>query len=140
MDIGVFLNLFIKYVESFGSVTSFLILATIMLYNYKQNQKDREHSDNKFDEMLENQNEMRKDYKKGFIKVHEDLDKIDSRIESLEGQQAENNLLALRSIIANNSLPEDYRLASYDDYKKKGGNSWVHEYVKEEILNKRIKK
>lgn len=140
MDITVFLELFTKYGAGLGSTVSFIVLATIMSYTYRQNKKEREedrkHSDKKFNQILDTQDKMMDEYKQGFIKVYNDLDKIDQRIKNLEGQQEENNLLALRSIIANNSLPQDYRLASYDSYKEKGGNSWVHQYVREEILGR----
>lgn len=137
MDISVLIDVFIKYASEFGPTVSFLILATIMAYMQRDSVRSRKNSDAKFDEILRLQEEMKKEYKEGFIKVYSDLEEINKRVEEIDAKQSENNLLALRSIITNTSLPVDYRLASFDSYVQKGGNSWIHDYVAREILKKK---
>lgn len=44
-------------------------------------------------------------------------------------------LMSLRSGIANPDLPRSVRLQMFDEYKKKGGNSWVEEYVENHLLS-----
>ena len=44
-------------------------------------------------------------------------------------------MLSLKSAITNPNLPRSARLELFDEYKRKGGNSWVEEYV-ENNLNK----
>jgi hypothetical protein len=39
----------------------------------------------------------------------------------------------LKLQITNEQLPVSYRLASYDEYKRLGGNSWVDEYVEKYV-------
>lgn len=137
MSISVFLELFMKYGSEFGTVISFTILAAIMTYMQKDSVKSRKHSDEKFNQVLSSQDEMKREYREGFIKVNTELKGINERIDDLDEKQSENNLLALRSIITNTSLPIDYRLASFDTYVEKGGNSWIHDYVKKEIFKER---
>lgn len=43
--------------------------------------------------------------------------------------------LVLRSNIVNPNIPKSARLDMYDDYKKHGYNSWVDQYVEENLLN-----
>jgi hypothetical protein len=38
-------------------------------------------------------------------------------------------MLALKCVITNNELSRQARLDAYDEYRKAGGNSWVHDYV-----------
>ena len=137
MDISGLIELFLKYVEQLGAAVSFTVLASIMILIQRGNVKRAEESNEKFDKVLESQEEMKREYRQGFITVHEELSDFNEKLESLDREQRENNLLALRSIITNVSLPRDYRLAGYDDYKKKGGNSWVHEYVRKELLQEK---
>lgn len=134
MDIAVFIELFITYASQLGTFASFVVLATIMGYVHHDGKKDRKNADKRFDEVLERQDDMMEDYKAGFVKVDKSLVKINQKIDNLELQQNENSLLTLRSIITNKSLPVDYRLASFDTYKSKGGNSWIQDYVNKEIL------
>lgn len=137
MDILGLIELFLKYVEQLGTVVSFTVLASIMILIQRGNVKRAEESNEKFDKVLESQEEMKREYRQGFITVHEELSDVNEKLESLDREQHENNLLALRSIITNVSLPRDYRLAAYDDYTEKGGNSWVHEYVRKELLQEK---
>ena len=137
MGVQLFLELLIRYTKELGPVVSFILLASIMGYMQLDSVKSRKHSDKKFNEILASQEEMKSEYRQGFIKVYEDLEKINERIEEVDDKQIENNLLALRSIITNTSLPVDYRLASFDSYVKKGGNSWIQDYVEKEILKKK---
>jgi hypothetical protein len=39
------------------------------------------------------------------------------------------NMLLLKCVITNKELSRQARLDAYDEYKKKGGNSWVDGYA-----------
>ena len=72
---------------------------------------------------------MKKEYQDQFSE-------IEAALTTINNQQKENNLMTLRSIVTNSSLPDEYRLKNYDIYVGMGGNSWLNKYVNEEILNK----
>lgn len=136
-------ELFMKNLAQFGTVTGVFILAGIVLYSLKKQTEDRTHSDEKFDEVLRAQDEMRSEYRAGIAQVNKALEEqmriTNLTLEKIQEQQMENNLMTLRSIITNTSLPREYRLTNYDLYTKQGGNSWLVEYVKTELLQEKNK-
>lgn len=134
-------ELFMKNLAQFGTVTGVFILAGIVLYSLKKQTEDRKHSDEKFDQVLSAQDEMRSEYREGIAQVNKALEEqmriTNLTLEKIQEQQIENNLMTLRSIITNTSLPREYRLTNYDLYIKQGGNSWLVEYVKTELLQEK---
>lgn len=42
-------------------------------------------------------------------------------------------MLSLKSAITNPNLPRSARLELFDEYKRKGGNSWVEDYVQDNL-------
>jgi hypothetical protein len=55
---------------------------------------------------------------------------------SFDVEQSVNKLAldVLQLKITNKQLPDYARIAAYDEYKRKGGNSWIDGYVKEQGL------
>jgi hypothetical protein len=50
-------------------------------------------------------------------------------LQDFELKLQEMNMLLLECVITNKELSRQARLDAYDEYKKKGGNSWVDGYV-----------
>lgn len=132
-------ELLMKNIAQFGTVTGVFILGMIVIYSLKKQNEDRVHSDKRFDQVLSSQDDMRKEYRESIYQVNkafeEEMRITNQTLEEIQKQQVENNLMTLRSIITNSSLPREYRLTNYDHYIKQGGNSWLVEYVKKELLN-----
>ena len=53
---------------------------------------------------------------------------------SSEGEYNKDRELMLKGLITNDNLPDFIRLDFYKEYKKMGGNSWVDNYVEDNII------
>lgn len=62
-------------------------------------------------------------------KIIDNEEAIDLRI----ARNDEDRKLMLKGLIANDNLPNFVRLDFYEEYKKMNGNSWVDNYVEENI-------
>ena len=128
---------FLELLSKFGSglsVTALLgILTVVLTFLIKENQRYQRDTDKRFDEVLSQQEEMKREYQEGFEKIHHALSSQRKAIEGLNQQQEENHQMTLRSIVTNKNLPTEYRLINYDLYKERGGNSWLDKYVEEEF-------
>ena len=61
------------------------------------------------------------------------LDATDKRDETIAEDMANLYKMSLRSCIVNEAIPVSARLDMYDIYKAKGFNSWVDQYVEENL-------
>ena len=142
-----FLITLLEAVSKFGAGLSTTVLLsifiTIIIYFLKDNKKYREATDAQFKTLITQQDEMKKEYRKGIAEVNKNLIKqgADTQriLEQLQEQQVENQRLTLRGLVTNESLPDEYRHMSYDRYKALGGNSWLDKYVDENLNSKREK-
>jgi hypothetical protein len=57
------------------------------------------------------------------------IKKVEKKVDKL-------SLDVLQLKITNKELPEYARIAAYDEYKRKGGNSWIDVYMQQEGLLK----
>jgi hypothetical protein len=53
---------------------------------------------------------------------------LDRVVEDLRSQNESVHVFILRMTITNESLPAEERMRAYDEYKKRGLNSWVDAY------------
>lgn len=142
-----FLIMLLETISKFGSGLSTTVLLSIfiaiIIYFLKDNKKYREATDAQFKTLITQQDEMKKEYRKGLAEVNKNLIKqgADTQriLEQLQEQQFENQRLTLRGLVTNESLPDEYRHISYDRYKALGGNSWLDKYVDENLNSKREK-
>jgi hypothetical protein len=65
--------------------------------------------------------------------VHEQIPLMQKKIDDFGAKNDEMQMYMLRNTIASEQLPDDERINAYDDYKKRGGNSWVDMYFKDQI-------
>lgn len=142
MDLIILITeLIMKNVAQFGTITGVMMVGAIVLYSLKKQNEDRAHSDEQFAEILASQEEMKKEYREGFIKTNRDIAEINRltkiAFKEIKEQQKENNMLTLRGLVTNTALPVEYRLRNYDIYLSQGGNSWLSDYVKSELLQEK---
>jgi hypothetical protein len=66
---------------------------------------------------------------------------LKSTVEKFTVQNEDTQMFILRSTVANEQLPDDERMHAYDEYKRRGGNSWVDAYWSEQLpmIQERIK-
>lgn len=146
-----FLIMLLETVAKFGSGLSvsalLLIFIAILVFAFKDIVKHRTADGKRMDEIQEklssvasSQEEMKEEYREGFRKINEDLIKqhedTQDTLNELREQQFENQRLTLRGLVTNTSLPDEYRMNSYDKYKELGGNSWLDKYVDEKLASK----
>lgn len=61
---------------------------------------------------------------------------LEANDESVSERLERNEKLMLKMTIVDNNMPKSARLEAYDEYRRIGGNSWVKDYVEENLLNK----
>lgn len=146
-----FLIMILETIGKFGaglSTSALLALFLgVLLYFFKDNAKYRKITDDKMDsihsridDVFDAQEEMKEEYREGFTKINRDLiqqhQDTQETLTQLKEQQLENQRLTLRGLVTNISLPDEYRMNSYDKYKELGGNSWLDRYVNEKLASK----
>lgn len=122
-------EIFVKFFSMYGTEGTLLAFGLVLLFFIKQTKTRDEETDKILEKLVKSQNDMKKEYRDQFSE-------IEAALTTINNQQKENNLMTLRSIVTNSSLPDEYRLKNYDIYVEMGGNSWLNKYVNEEILNK----
>jgi hypothetical protein len=66
--------------------------------------------------------------------IRHDINEFKQEIGDISNDLRKLSLDVLQLKITNKELPSYARIAAYDEYKRKGGNSWIDVYVKEEGL------
>ena len=67
-------------------------------------------------------------------KMERKIDAVKKDVEVIQQNVEDLSMESLKSRITNKELPNYARVAAYDEYKRKGGNSWIDIYVREEGL------
>lgn len=107
----------------------FAIMLSIQIFTMKDNKKQSVLSQERHEKTSEEIADLKETNSKEFKKIKEELDYIKNvALVQLKEEQLDNRKLTLRALITNSTLPVEYRLRSYDEYRSLGGNSWVTEY------------
>lgn len=135
-----FLQELLRYVGELNPSLFYVAVIGLLIYMIRQSNTDRESVNKRFKEQQEEIVQVRKDYQSGMNEIRKELADIkENTLKELEEGLRENRKLTLRGIITNITLPIEYRLKSYDDYKGEGGNSWIDNYVETQLLKEEDK-
>lgn len=143
------LDTLVKYVSQIDTNVMltfvFILLGIIVRNNKKQFEAtdkligDLSKSvDTKIAKLTDKFTESEKETKRQIQGIKEDLVQIrDITLVDLADKQLENQKLTLRALITNVTLPREYRLRAFDEYKAANGNSWVEDYVQKHLKNQK---
>ena len=135
-----FLQELLRYVGELNPSLFYVAVIGLLIYMIRQGNTDRESVNKRLKEQQEEIVQVRKDYQSGMNEIRKELADIkEITLKELEEGLRENRKLTLRGIITNTTLPIEYRLKSFDDYKSEGGNSWIDNYVVTQLLKEEDK-
>jgi hypothetical protein len=70
---------------------------------------------------------------KQFHEIFKMVKDLKDTVEKLSSNIAEMKMIELKEIITNTQLPPNLRGEAYDEYIRRGGNSWVQAYFAREV-------
>jgi hypothetical protein len=65
--------------------------------------------------------------------LQKDVATLRTTVDAFAKQNDTTQMFILRATIANEQLPDSERMEAYDEYKRRGGNSWVDAYWGEQL-------